>query len=474
MTERREPAMPDQDSQPSRTAQNAWLQNARRRELLALGVIALLALAIRVAWLGSIPGNITADEADNLKTIFSIQTRSEPGFFGLDWKPQPAMSMYLVSGFMQIFGQDIFGMRMASAVLSTLALLPFYALARRVVGPLAALGGAALLASGLWYLNFSRSGWENVHVALYALVAAWAFTVARERRQLRWFALAGAACALGLYGYFAGRFIIVALLAYAPVALWQARGYRWRIVAGYAVMTLTALLLFAPQVPAIKEDSGLFNRRTDRVNVFNRPKPYHGEDTNLGILKMQIERNAKGFLLFDGEVFTKGRYGPEGKSLYDPITGGLMLGGLAVSLLLRRQGTSLWWFMLFIPLLGTQIPTTATPDGARALIAAPFMYLYVALALDWLIGFAARHARRVALAGAVAGVALLAVFNVYSYFTWIQSPSALEAREPAVELSDYDAWRRSVIEDYTDRAGRHDQQPEPHPLPTSTTVRLAQ
>ncbi|HLT20031.1 MAG TPA: glycosyltransferase family 39 protein, partial [Thermomicrobiales bacterium] len=146
MTERREPAMPDQDSQPSRTAQNAWLQNARRRELLALGVIALLALAIRVAWLGSIPGNITADEADNLKTIFSIQTRSEPGFFGLDWKPQPAMSMYLVSGFMQIFGQDIFGMRMASAVLSTLALLPFYALARRVVGPLAALGGAALLA----------------------------------------------------------------------------------------------------------------------------------------------------------------------------------------------------------------------------------------------------------------------------------------------------------------------------------------
>ncbi|MBA2454250.1 MAG: glycosyltransferase family 39 protein, partial [Chloroflexia bacterium] len=109
-----------------------------RRETIALGLLLLLAFGLRVAWLGTIPGNITADEADNLTTIFKIQVTGDPGLFDLDWKPQPAMSMYVFSAFMWVFGDNIFGMRMASAVLSTLALLPFYALARRVVRPVAA------------------------------------------------------------------------------------------------------------------------------------------------------------------------------------------------------------------------------------------------------------------------------------------------------------------------------------------------
>lgn len=431
-----------------------------RHEAIGLALVVLIAFGVRVVWLETIPGNITADEADNLSTIFRIQVTGEPGPFELDWKPQPAMSMYLFSGFMAMFGNDIFGMRMASAALSTLALLPFYALARRVVGPIAALGGAALLASGLWYLNFSRSGWENIHVAFYALTAAWALTVARERRQLRWFALAGAAAALGLYGYFSGRFIIVALLVYAPFAIWQAAGHRWRMIAGYLLMTSTALLLFAPQIPAITEDYDKFNRRTEKVNVFNQPEPYRGEESDLGILKLQVERNVRGFFLFDGDVFSEGRatgrYGPRGETLYDPVTGVLLLAGLAIGLWRWRE-TALWWVMLFIPLIGTQIPSTNTPNGARALIAAPFIYLFITLVLDRAIDVARRHGRRLAVAGVVAGLVLLASFNVYQYFSWIQSPETIETREPAVELVDYDQWRESVIDKYDRQStGLHD------------------
>lgn len=172
------------------------------REAAGVLVVLVLALALRVVRLDSIPTNITADEADNLSTVFRIDEAGEPGPFGLDWKPQPAMSAYLFLGSMEVFGKTIFGMRMASAVLSTLAIIPFYLLARQVVRPVPAIGGAALLATGQWYLHFSRSGWENVHVALYALLAALAISLALRRGQYRWYVLAGVACALGLYGYF--------------------------------------------------------------------------------------------------------------------------------------------------------------------------------------------------------------------------------------------------------------------------------
>lgn len=432
------------------TLRERWHDPRFRREVLTVGVLLLVAFALRVAWLGTIPGNITADEADNLSTIFKAQVTGEPGFFGLDWKPQPAMSMYIFSGFMRVFGEDIFGMRMASALLSTLALLPFYLLARRVVQPAAALGGAALLATGLWYLNFSRSGWENVHTALYALVAAWALTVALERKQLRWFALAGVAAALGLYGYFAGRLIIVALLAYAPLALWWARGQRRPVLLGYGVLLAMTIMLFAPQVPAITEDRDLFNRRTDAVNVFDQPRPYLGETSDFGIIEAQTTRNLKGFFLFDGSVFTNGRYGPKGETLYDPVTSVLLLAGLLIGLVRWRQ-TALWWVLLAVLLLGTQIPSRGTPDGARAVIAAPFMYLFVTLTLDALIDLVRYRRRQLALAVVAVGVALLATINVWHYVDWVRSPETIEARQPAVELSDYDLWRTTLREGYAEQ-----------------------
>ena len=407
----------------------------------------LMALVLRVIWLDTIPGNITADEADNLATIFRIDVTGEPGFFGLDWKPQPAMSMYLFSGFMSIFGDDIFGLRMASAILSTLSLVPFYALARRVVRPASALGGTILLSTGLWYLNFSRSGWENVHVAFYALMAAWMLTLALERKQLRWFALAGVFAALGLYGYFAGRLIIVALLAFAPLAVWWARGWRRRALLGYALLTLTAAVLFAPQYLSIRSDGDTFNRRTDAVNVFDQPDGYMGKESDWDILRLQVERNVKGFFLFDGEMFRSGRYGPRAETLLDPVSGVLLISGMVIGAY-RWRKTALWWALLVVPLVATQIPTTYSPNGARALIVAPFMFLFMTLTIDALIDVARLPERRATAAAVLTGVALLAIMNTLNYFDWIQDPATIEAREPAVELADYDLWRDALISEY--------------------------
>jgi hypothetical protein len=98
----------------------------------------------------------------------------------------------------------------------------------------------------------------------------------------------------------------------------------------------------------------------------------------------------------------------------------------------------------------TQIPTSLTPDGARAVIAAPFMYLFVTLALDAFIDIG-RHRDRVRVAGAMAFcVMLIAVMNALNYFEWAQSEETLEARQPAVELADYDLWRQALVSSFQD------------------------
>lgn len=411
---------------------------------ILIGVAGLaFALVIRVAWLDSVPTNITADEADNLATILRIEETGKPGFFGLDWKPQPAMSMYLFITSMDIFGHDIYGLRMASAILSTLALIPFYLLARRVVEVVPALAATFLLATGRWYLHFSRSGWENVHTSLFALVAALALVTGIERRQIRWFMVAGVASSLGLYGYFSGRMILAALLVYAPFAIWWTRGFRAKVVAGYAVLVITCLVLFTPQVPAIADDWDTFNRRTDKIFVLHEERPYLGEMSDFGVLKVQTQRVIEGFFLLEGDVFERERYGPAGQTLFDPITGLLILAGLLLSLR-RWRATALWWVMLLIPLVGTQVLSIRTPDGARAVMVAPFFYLFVALALDGLFELVRQRPQQSARLALVAGILLIGVINVQSYANWIRSPRAEEVREPAVEIADYDAWAAMI------------------------------
>src|SRR5262249_35679990 len=147
----------------------AWLAMVVARvgvERLPLAAVVGFALVIRLYAISSIPLNITADEKDNTEAVIRIQETGQPGWVGLDWKPAPAFSVHLIRLFMVVFGTTPLGLRMASIVLSTAALVVFVAIARRVVEPIFALSAAVLLASGRWYLHFSRSGWENVQAGL--------------------------------------------------------------------------------------------------------------------------------------------------------------------------------------------------------------------------------------------------------------------------------------------------------------------
>ncbi len=428
-----------------------------RSVLVALLALLVVAIAVRLWRLGSFPANLMADEADNLGTIYQILFGDGVGLFALDWKPSPAFSMYVAAPFVALFDHGLFGLRVASVLTSVLALVPLFALYRRYVSPAAALLSLLLLSTSVWYLNFSRSGWENVHVVLLTALAFWLLSLALETGAWRYWAWAGVAASLGLYSYFAGRAILIALAAYAPIALWQRRDQVQRVALGYVLLVVVAVGLFVPQLPAIREDPEHFNIRAERVSVLAAADDgYFGREGVFEVLVYQAARNARFF--FDGGVLggdsysppeqglqdTRPRYSPFGRPLLDLATALLFVAGLVLSLVRGPGRNAMWWVMLAAPWVLTQVLTINTPDAARGIGMLPAIYFFVALALDGLWRLAARpRALRFALVGAIV---IVAAGTTLAYFRWAGSPAALNAREPAVPLTEFNEWKRVQIE----------------------------
>ena len=417
--------------------------------LVTLAAIIAFALFIRLFSLADIPPNLVGDEADNLLIVYRIMAEMGPGFFELDWKPQPAFSMYMMGWFMGVFGETIVGMRMVSVVLSTASILVFYVVARqRGVGRPASLGATFLLATGVWYLHFSRSGWENVHVGLYALSAMLALNAAIKSKRLSisllLFAATGLFAALGLYGYTSGRVIIVALIVYLPFAFFLHREVRKRLLIGYSVMCLTALVLFWPQLDNALDDWERFNQRVQAVYVLNEHnrQKFEGKD-DFEIIAQQTWDNFKGFVLMDAGLWHVGlnaRYIPPNHGLLDRLTAVLFWLGLAVSVIRWRQAVLIWVFFI-VMIFPIQIPGNGTPDAARAVGAAPLFFLFVAHALDWLFGLRFPKSQWATGTIAVAVLALIAYVNISGYFDWMERPETAAARQPAVDVEEFESWQ---------------------------------
>ena len=415
-------------------------------EALALGGVVIFALVVRAVALGTLPPNVTADEADNLQVAYHIAVgQAGPGFFGLDWKPAPAFSVYLMTAFMYVFGWSIAGMRMASAVLTSLAIIPFYLVARQVCSAGASLAAAFLLSTGLWYLHFSRSGWENAQIGLFALLAAWSLTRGLQTRRLAWYALAGLWCALGFYGYFAGRAIVLSLLAYLPFALWQHRPQARRVVLGYAVMLLVCAIVFAPQVPSIVNNWDYFDKRTQTIAITSVQLPYLGARTMPEVFVGQIERTVRAFWLLDGAVVNNSRYFLPGKPIFDTLTAILFAVGLVAGAIAWRR-LALWWCLMVVPLGVTQILSTGTPDLARAVGVAPVLYLFVAYGFEQLAPRPGSP-RRVLQLAVVVLLPWAAFTNLSGYVNWVSSPEVADRRRPAVEVAEFDVWQSLQLQE---------------------------
>ena len=437
----------------------SWFRRDRVRAvtIAMLALIVLSGFGIRLVSLAEIPPNVVADEADNLQVIYHIMADTGPGFWGLDWKPAPAASLYLASWVMALFGEGIFSMRLASAVLSTASLVGFYLAARQFqLSRPASLVGTLLLSTSLLYLHFSRSGWENVQVGFFVIMAVLMLTIAMRRGGWHLYAIAGVFVAMGLYGYVVGRTILIGLALYLPfVMLVHRNGWR-RIALGFGVMFGTSVVLFAPQLNTILDDPETFNRRVyDVYALKDTNRSYFDERDSPRIIIEQTLDVFKAVILLDSSYSTLAdnpRYVPGGKGFLDRLTGILFWFGLAVSLVRWRQSVLLW-LLLFVMVFLPQILSVGSPNGARLVGALPVIYLFVVFAVDWI--WSLKRGIKVLYRGMITAVVTVIVFsNVVGYFAWMGTPEAERARQPAVDISEFETWQElQKIEAQAGRAG---------------------
>ena len=417
-------------------------------EAAAALLIFATAIALRVTKLGSIPKIVTADEADNLQTAFHIMQGTGPGFFGFDWKPAPIFSLYPLAWTMQIFGDSISDFRLFPVILSLLTIIAFYLLARRSLGPFAALAALALLSTNLYFLHFSRTAWDNMNAALFAVGACYATQRALEQRGgwgwAAWWTASGIFITFGLYGYFTGRFIFVAVMLMTVTAV-ALRVAPWRQAFGGLLLAgVVSAALFAPMAVEIADEWDYFNRRTNNVSVFEVPEsqPYEGDTNGWVIAAKNVVRNYQAFVLQDGSEITRGiwpRYSPQHRAPLDFISTHLFWGGLIVGAI-RFRKTYGWW-AFFAPLFIAESFSTGTPDLARGLLFAPFYFLFIGLLFDEALKLLKTPADRYTAALAIASlVAFIGVVNVADYFEWQDDPGTQLARMPGVDPCEYQLW----------------------------------
>jgi 4-amino-4-deoxy-L-arabinose transferase-like glycosyltransferase len=412
-----------------------------RGDSYIVAALFLAALIARLVYLGQTPNTVSADELDFGRNALDVVKGVGPGIFGLDWTPEPALSMYGIAGSFAAFGAGVFTLRLPAALITACAVIPLYSLQRRYICQAAALVTTFLFSTSSWFLTFSRSAWNNGEVITAMLLGMWALTRAMESGRKRYWILFGAAQALLLYGYFAGRTVVLAFALYiAGLAVVRARrDFRQcrKILLGALLAAGTALILFAPELPTVFSNLALFNNRVSATLVFNQPRA--PGQTVADLVTQNARDTVRSYFLMDGGLGIgpyKGDF-----SWLDPVTTVLYLVGILLGL--RRPGKTALWFVLFIvPLASTQLLSDL--DGARGITAIAPMYFFAGLTIDLIMKLKLKRMPWRSYVMSVI-VMLTSVFvarnNVTRYATWINSPDAQNSRAPAVRVQDYPLWR---------------------------------
>jgi len=181
----------------------------RRRwvDVATAGGVTLTALLARIVALDRFPNIFDADEAAMAMSAVEIVGGNRANPFGTGWFGHPILFFYLQAGSIWLFGDSVFGVRMLSALLGTLAVLFTWLLTRRLFGQRTAVLAASILAIFHFHLQFSRTALNNVADSLFLIVTL--FFLDRgfgERRRLDCL-LAGMSVGISQYFYTSARLI---------------------------------------------------------------------------------------------------------------------------------------------------------------------------------------------------------------------------------------------------------------------------
>ncbi len=383
-------------ARPARAALSGAIGRHGAVQIAACALILLLGLALRAYGLTTLPGGIHGDEAIIGLEAGRILREGNIGPYSALALGQPTATMYLTAPFVWLFGHTILSVRLLSALLATITLLALYAIMRRPFGGLAALVGMLLLATMAWHIHFARVAFPVIAWPLCTLVAIGLLTEALRRADWRWWGGAGLMAGLGIYVYNAHLLFIaiVGLIGVGYIA-WDTyyarqQPFTKRLLLPGA-LALGMLVAAGPMIAfALAPGSDYFSHQGS-VSIFTQPEwiAQQGTGEEVRFLATRYRQ------YWDQVCCHPATEGGDGSGVVPLIPLGILLLAVAGAAIgLARYRHPLIPLCLLVTLI-MPFGSVITIDGLarRTFPVAPFLALFAALPLVWLLDLARGHWR---------------------------------------------------------------------------------
>lgn len=354
---------------------------------VALGVILVLAGALRFYRLADLPPGCWWDEANNGLSALKLLEPDSAGTVYLSDTLLPSHSFLLLGLSTKLFGPTLFALRAVLATSGVLAVLFAFLLGRETFGDRFGLCAAALLGFGRWSLTLSRISLVSHWAATAVLAALWLLFRMRRTGALSDAVLAGVVLGWGVCLYYSFRLFVFPLLVFFlvwVVAALRGRGTsagpgRLAVLSG--ALVISGLVAVAPLAQFAVQNWAIFASRTGAVSIFN-----HRDEPDL--TKALLANTQKHLAMFHFAGDRNGRHNLPGAPMVDEVTGSLLIAGAFLALLSWGGGTgAVFLATVLTGLLGGILSVDfEAPQSLRSIGAMPAVYLLGALALDAFAG----------------------------------------------------------------------------------------
>jgi 4-amino-4-deoxy-L-arabinose transferase-like glycosyltransferase len=407
-------------------------------EVTGFLAIAVLAVALRVYKIDSIPAGIYVDETNGaLDALYLLQGRPDSPF-GTGWYGTPSLYTYYMAGVFKVGGVGWLSLKAVSLIPAVLTVLALYPLGRLMFGPLGGLSAMAFMAASRWHLSMSRWGWNETAPPLFQILATFFLLRGLRDRRASDFAFGGLISGLMMYTYLSSRLALATLGVFALYVLLTERGgpvlawrRHWR---GLVLFLVAWVVAVAPIAVTHITDPFTFSNRVGQISVFNDIRAAGSYRP----LWLNVLDQLKAFHQ-TGDLQSK--HNLPGEPETDPLVGALFVIGLAYATVrLRDHRRGLLWLWLLLGLAGGVFSNHfESPQSYRTLTAVPAIALLAGDVVARLARAASARRDRSQRDGAprvlapVAGVAFAVAATGWAASTAWEADVYFERQAPAPE-----------------------------------------
>ena len=260
---------------PTWTRFMAWVQTYKL-EIAAVSVLTIAALIIRAIDLNHYTLLYFGDEGVFGSSALDVIAGRLTNPFSTGWMGHPTMWFFMQAEFMRVFGDDIAGSRLFSALLGTATIPVTYLFVRRHMGIPTALTAAALVTVFHFHIFWSRNALNNISSAFFIILVLWLLDRVIDEWKPVDALLAGLAIGLSQFGYSSNLvligialvYLVYAVVAALPTTREELEEIGFKALSRGVLIGLGALLGFLPLAAYYVKFPETRNARVNQVSIF--------------------------------------------------------------------------------------------------------------------------------------------------------------------------------------------------------------